>query len=258
MLVAFAGWSDQLALYLQGVLGLDADYVLAVLRIIGINVVLSGDNAVVIALACRTLPRGQRVLGIILGAGAAVILRIIFTVVVQQLFDLPWLKLVGGLILFWIAVKLLLGEEGSEDGVKSGANLWDALKIVAIADIVMSLDNVLAIAGAAGGNMQLIVVGLAISIPLVVFGSTILMWLLHHLPILVWAGSALLGWIAAELVATEPILEAYVMSIAQYLGVALHHLVRGAETLGAVLVVLVGWIIIKASQSRAAAKQPAE
>ena len=97
---------------LNGLLGVDADYVLAVLRIIGINIVLSGDNAVVIALACRTLPRRQRLIGIILGAGAAVVLRIIFTLVVQQLFDLPWLKLVGGLILFWIAVKLLAGRGG--------------------------------------------------------------------------------------------------------------------------------------------------
>jgi YjbE family integral membrane protein len=258
MLVAFAAWSDQLALYLQSVLGLDPDYVLAVLRIIGINIVLSGDNAVVIALACRTLPRGQRFIGIILGAGAAVVLRIIFTVVVQQLFDLPWLKLVGGLILFWIAVKLLLGDEANEDGVKSGANVWEALKIVAIADIVMSLDNVLAIAGAAGGNMQLIVVGLAISIPLVVFGSTVLMWLLNHLPILVWAGSALLGWVAAELIVTEPVLQTYVTHFAQSLDVPMKFVTRGAETLGAVVVVLAGWIIIKASRSRAAAKQPAE
>jgi YjbE family integral membrane protein len=258
MLVAFAVWSDQLALYLEGILGLDQDYVLAVLRIIGINVVLSGDNAVVIALACRTLPRGQRLLGIVLGAGAAVVLRIIFTVVVQQLFDLPYLKLAGGLILLWIAVKLLLGDEADEDGVKSGANVWEALKIVAIADIVMSLDNVLAIAGAAGGNMQLIVVGLAISIPLVVFGSTVLMWLLHHLPILVWAGSALLGWIAAELIVTEPVLHTYVASFAHSLDVTMKFVTRGAEILGAVSVVLTGWLIIKASRSRATAKLPAE
>ena len=111
MLIVFAAWSDQIAQYLQGVLGMDADYIVAVLRIIGINIVLSGDNAIVIALACRSLPPRQRVIGIILGAGAAVILRILFTLVVQQLFDVPWLKLIGGLVLLWIAVKLLLGEE---------------------------------------------------------------------------------------------------------------------------------------------------
>ena len=152
MLVVFATWSDQFAQYLQGLLGLDADYVLAVLRIIGINIVLSGDNAIVIALACRSLPWRQRIMGIILGAAAAVILRIAFTLVVQQMFDLPWLKLVGGVILLWIAVKLLMGEEANEADVKSGANIWEAIKIVAIADVVMSLDNVLAIAAAAGGE----------------------------------------------------------------------------------------------------------
>src|SRR5262249_8804824 len=160
MLVAFAAWSDQFAQYLQTMIGVDAEYVVSILRIIGINIILSGDNAIVIALACRSLPPRQRLVGILLGAGAAVVLRILFTVIVQQLLDLPWLKLVGGLILLWIAVKLLLGDEASEDSVKSGANVWEAVKIVAVADIVMSLDNVLAIAAAAGGNMNLIIVGL--------------------------------------------------------------------------------------------------
>jgi len=250
--------SDEIARYLETILGLEPSFALSVLRIIGINLVLSGDNAVVIALACRTLARGQRVIGIILGAGAAVLLRILFTLVVQQLFGLPWLKLAGGIILLWIAVKLLLGDEGDEEGVKSGANIWEALKIVAIADVVMSLDNVLAIAGAAGGDMQLIVIGLGISIPLVVFGSTLLMWLLSHLPILVWAGSALLGWIAGELIVTEPVLEPQVMSIVDALGVPMTVVVRGAEVLAAALVVLVGWVLLKASRARAGTKQPAE
>ncbi len=119
-----------------------------VLKIIGINILLSGDNAVVIALACRALPPRQRFWGIILGAGAAVLLRIIFTVIVQYLLDLPWLKLVGGLLLFWIAIKLLVQDEADEADIAAADNLWEAVKIVAIADIVMSLDNVLAIAGA--------------------------------------------------------------------------------------------------------------
>src|SRR5262245_25183580 len=118
MLVAFAAWSDQIAQYLQTLIGVDADYALSVLRIIGINIILSGDNAIVIALACRSLPPRQRVIGIILGAGAAVVLRILFTVVVQQLFDVPWLKLVGGLVLLWIAVKLLIADEAGEDSVR--------------------------------------------------------------------------------------------------------------------------------------------
>jgi len=258
MLVVFAAWSDQIAQYLQGVLGLDAAYVVAVLRIIGINIVLSGDNAIVIALACRTLPPRQRVIGIILGAGAAVVLRILFTIVVQQLFDVPWLKLVGGLILLWIAVKLLLGEESDENSVKSGGNVWEAVKIVAIADIVMSLDNVLAIAAAAGGDTNLIILGLIISIPLVVFGSTLLVWLLDRVPILVWAGSALLGWVAGELIATEPVLQPYLMAFADSLGVSTKLVARASEALGAVLVVLVGWLILKADRARKTAKQPAE
>jgi YjbE family integral membrane protein len=258
MLVVFATWSDQFAQYLQGLLGLDADYVLAVLRIIGINIVLSGDNAIVIALACRSLPWRQRIMGIILGAAAAVILRIAFTLVVQQMFDLPWLKLVGGVILLWIAVKLLMGEEANEADVKSGANIWEAIKIVAIADVVMSLDNVLAIAAAAGGETQLIILGLIISIPLVVFGAGVLTWILDRLPILVWAGSALLGWVAGELIATEPVLHSYVLAIAGTFDVSAKFVARTVEIAGAVLVVLVGWLILKASRARREAKQPAE
>jgi YjbE family integral membrane protein len=259
MLVVFAAWSDQIAQYLQGFLGMDPEYVVSVLRIIGINIILSGDNAIVIALACRSLPPRQRVIGIILGAGAAVILRILFTIIVQQLLDVPWLKLVGGLVLLWIAVKLLLGDEADEDSIRSGTNIWDAVKIVAIADIVMSLDNVLAIAAAAGGNTNLIIFGLIISIPLVVFGATLLTWLLDRLPILVWAGSALLGWVAGELIATEPILQEYVGMAAQSLGVSTKFITRAVEVACAFLVIGVGWMVLQVSRRRgASAHQPAE
>jgi YjbE family integral membrane protein len=240
MLAAALGIGDQVlaALNLQ-----DASIV-NILRIIGINIVLSGDNAVVIALACRTLPPRQRMLGVILGAGAAVILRIVFTVMIQQLLDVPWLKLIGGLILLWIAVKLLKGEDGGgEDSVRAGSSIWEAVKIVAIADIVMSLDNVLAIAAAAGGDTRLIILGLAISIPLVVFGSTLLMWLLNRMPILVWAGAALLGWIAGELIASEPVLKSYVDAMAASLSVTPKLVLRAFEVIGAVLVVVLGWLI---------------
>jgi YjbE family integral membrane protein len=236
---------------METMIGIDADYALSILRIIGINIILSGDNAIVIALACRSLPPRQRVIGIILGAGAAVVLRILFTIIIQQLLDVPWLKLVGGLVLLWIAVKLLLGDEASEDSVKSGASVWEAVKIVAIADIVMSLDNVLAIAAAAGGNTNLIIFGLIISIPLVVFGATLLTWLLDRLPILVWAGAALLGWVAGELLATEPILQPYVAMLAESLGVTAKVVTRVVEASCAVLVVVVGWLITKASERRA-------
>ncbi len=252
MLVVFAAWSDQIALYLQSFMGSDPEYVVSVLRIIGINIILSGDNAIVIALACRSLPPRQRVIGIILGAGAAVILRILFTIVVQQLLDVPWLKLIGGLVLLWIAVKLLLGEEASEDSVKSGTNVWEAVKIVAIADVVMSLDNVLAIAAAAGGNTNLIIFGLVISIPLVVFGATLLTWLLDRVPILVWVGSALLGWVAGELIATEPILQDYVAMAAQSLGVTPKFITRTVEVACAFMVVGIGWLLLQVSRRRSA------
>jgi YjbE family integral membrane protein len=176
----------------------------AVGKIIWINVLLSGDNALVIALACRGLAPQQRLWGMIFGAAAAVILRIIFTGIVATLMALPYLKLVGGLALLVIAAKLLVPEEEDEDGVKSASHLWAAIQIVVVADIVMSLDNVIAVAAAANGSVPLLVLGLAISIPLIVAGAALIMALLTRLPILVWAGAALLGWIAGEVIATDP------------------------------------------------------
>src|SRR5256885_6064611 len=176
----------------------------AVGKIIWINVLLSGDNALVIALACRGLAPRQRLWGMILGAGVAVLLRIIFTGIVVTLMELAYLKLVGGLALLVIAAKLLVPEQEDEEGVKSAAHLWAAIQIVAIADIVMSLDNVIAVAAAANGSVPLLILGLAISIPLIVAGAALIMALLTRLPILVWAGAALLGWIAGEVIATDP------------------------------------------------------
>ena len=176
----------------------------AVGKIIWINILLSGDNALVIALACRNLEPRQRFWGMILGAAAAVILRIIFTGIVATLMGLPYLKLVGGLALLVIAAKLLVPEEEEGDGVKSASHLWAAIQIVVIADIVMSLDNVIAVAAAAKGSVPLLVLGLAISVPLIVAGAALIMALLTRLPILVWAGAALLGWIAGEVIATDP------------------------------------------------------
>jgi YjbE family integral membrane protein len=249
-LVALSSLGEQFSDQVLSLFGSYGLTVLAALKIIGVNIILSGDNAVVIALACRSLPRRQRMVGILLGAGAAVVLRILFTLVVQQLLDLPLLKLGGGLLLFWIAVKLLMSEEASEDGVASGSNLWEAVKIVALADIVMSLDNVLAIAAAAGGDSMLIIFGLVISIPLVIGGSTLIMGLLTRFPVLVWAGAALLGWIAGELIATEPVLQPAFASFAEFLGVATKLITRGLEVIGAFLVVLVGWVILRVTSRR--------
>jgi len=217
-----------------------------VLKIIWINILLSGDNAVVIALACRGLPRRQRIWGIILGAGAAVALRIVFTVGLQYVLDIPWLRLIGGLLLLWIAIKLLVQEEASEDSIDSAENLWGAVKTVAIADIVMSLDNVLAIAAAAKGHPWLIAFGLAVSIPLIVAGATLIMALLTRFPILVWAGAGLLGWIAGELVMEDPVSKGYLDSLGmQYLG--LGH--KGTEIVMQIactlFVLFCGWLLMK-------------
>ena len=182
-------------------------------QIIGINIVLSGDNAVVIALACRMLPPRQRFWGMILGAGVAVLLRVLFTLVVAEAMSYPFLKIGGGLLLLWVAVKLVVPEEVGGDGkIQASETLWRAVRIIAIADIVMSLDNVIAIAAAAetaamefdmahAGVIKptLIIFGLATSIPLIIAGSALLMALLDRYPILVWAGAALLGWVAGDI-----------------------------------------------------------
>src|SRR3954468_23367288 len=174
-------------------------------KIMWINILLSGDNALVIAMACRNLPPRQRLWGMILGAGVAVLLRIIFTGIVATLMELPYLKLVGGLALVVIAAKLLVPEEEDEEGTHAASHLWGAVQVVAIADIVMSLDNVIAVAAAANGSVPLLVLGLAISVPLIVAGAALIMALLTKLPILVWAGAGLLGWIAGEVMATDPV-----------------------------------------------------
>lgn len=176
----------------------------ALTKIIWINILLSGDNALVIALACRNLQPKQRMWGMILGAGVAVFLRIIFTFIVVQLMALPFLKLAGGLALLVIAAKLLVPEKADEDGVQAAAHLWAAVRIVAIADIIMSLDNVIAVAAAANGSAILLILGLAISIPMIIAGAALIMALLDRLPALVWLGAALLGWIAGEVMATDP------------------------------------------------------
>ena len=181
-----------------------AAFWVAVGKIIWINVLLSGDNALVIALACRGLAPRQRLWGMVFGAAAAVILRIIFTGIVATLMELPYLKLVGGLALIVIAAKLLVPEPEDEDSVQSASHLWAAVQIVVVADIVMSLDNVIAVAAAANGSVPLLILGLAISVPLIVAGAALIMALLEKMPILVWAGAALLGWIAGDVIATDP------------------------------------------------------
>jgi YjbE family integral membrane protein len=184
----------------------------AVSKIIWINILLSGDNALVIALACRGLDPRQRLWGMIFGAGTAVVLRIVFTGIVATLMALPYLKLVGGLALIVIAAKLLVPDE-DEGNVESASHLWAAVQIVVVADIIMSLDNVIAIAAAANGSLPLLILGLAISVPLIVAGAALIMALLTRLPILVWGGAALLGWIAGTVIATDPAVEVWLHSL---------------------------------------------
>ncbi|MGW1422988.1 TerC family protein [Bradyrhizobium manausense] len=233
---------------------------IAVGKIIWINILLSGDNALVIALACRGLKPRHRLWGMVLGAGAAVLLRIIFTGIVASLMELPYLKLVGGLALIVIAAKLLVPENEDEDDVESASYLWQAVQIVVVADIIMSLDNVIAVAAAANGSAPLLVLGLAISVPLIVAGAALIMALLSKLPILVWAGAALLGWIAGEVVATDPGIAPKLHSLSEGpLGVSLDKILGGLHippqfahggsggeylcaALGVVVVLLVGWI----------------
>ncbi len=193
------------------------NYAWPVLQIIGINIVLSGDNAVVIALACRSLPENQRNKAVIIGALAAVGLRIIFTFMTAQLLDLPWVKLIGGFLLFYIAIKLMIPED-EDPNITAHDTLWKAIQTIAIADIVMSLDNVIAIAAAAKGNWNLILLGLAISIPLVIFGSQIIMKMMHRFPWLVWAGAALLGYVAAEIMIEDPLIASYFKSAIMHYG----------------------------------------
>jgi len=179
---------------------------LAVGKIIWINVLLSGDNALVIAMACRGLHGRHRLWGMVIGAGIAVVLLIAFTGIVATLMSLPYLKLVGGVALLVIAAKLLVPEDEGDE-IAAGTTLWHAIRIVVIADIVMSLDNVIAVAAAAQGQLSLLILGLAISIPMIIAGAALIMLVLDRFPLLVWLGAMLLGWIAGDVIASDPALE---------------------------------------------------
>src|SRR5260221_5456814 len=173
--------------------------------IIWVNIILSGEPAVASALAARSLPAHQQKQAVIWGAGAAVVLRIVLTIVAVELLKLPYLKLLGGVLLLWIAVKLLVPEDDGGDGVKSSSNLLAAIKTILIADLVMSLDNVIAVAAAAQSSNVLLVLGLVISIPLVVFGATMLMKLMESYPVIITVGAALIGYVSGEMLVTDPV-----------------------------------------------------
>ena len=167
----------------------------------------------------------------------------------QQLLDVPLLKLLGGFLLVWIALKLVTANDPEDHNVKSGTSLWEAVRIIAIADIVMSLDNVLAIAAAAHGDPLLIVFGLALSVPLVVGGATLITSLLVRFPILIWGGAALLGWVAGELIATEPLLASAMHTVGETLGLTAKGVARVFEVLGVIVVVSIGLAIRRSADA---------
>jgi YjbE family integral membrane protein len=206
------------------------------------NILLSGDNAVVIALAARGLPAEHQKKAIVLGSVAAIIMRVALTIVAVKLLTLPWLKVVGGLLLLYIGVDLLLDDDEEHDHAAKPVSVASAVRIILVADLVMSLDNVLAVAAAAQGNTPLLVIGLVISVPLIVFGSTMLLKVMQRFPIIITAGAALLGWLAGEMVLTDP-------GLHRWTGELPEAAAEAASLLGAAFVVIVGkWL-----QRRAAA-----
>jgi YjbE family integral membrane protein len=181
------------------------DFWLAAVQIIWADMLLSGDNAVVIAVACRRLPPRQRRWGMMIGAGLAALVLIVFTGVVTTLNRLPYLRMLSGMALLWIAIRLIAVPHGEGKGdVRASANLWQAVRIIVVADLIMSLDNAMVVAGVADGRYVLVGLGLAVSIPMVIAGSALIMWLLDRLPIIVWAGAAMIGWIGGQLLVSDP------------------------------------------------------
>ncbi len=181
----------------------------SLLEIIVVNIILSGDNAVVIALAARSLPRRQQKAAILFGSAAAIVLRVLLTVFAVQLLQYPYLKLLGAALLIWIGARLLLPEDGGDDHVEAKAGLWSAVQTILIADLVMSLDNVIAVAASAEtgpppSRLLLLIIGLGLSIPLIIVGSQILLKLMSKWPVIVTLGAALLGFVAGEMAVTDP------------------------------------------------------
>jgi YjbE family integral membrane protein len=200
------------------------------------NIVLSGDNAVVIALAARSLPAQQQKKAIFWGSGAAIVMRIVLTLIAVEMLRWPYLKIVGGLLLLYIGVSLLVEDDDGGGSEERAGGLLSAIRTILVADLVMSLDNVLAVAAAAKGDTPLLVIGLAISIPLIIFGSTLLLKVMERLPIIITLGAALLGFLAGEMIFTDP-------AVSARFGELSHDVVNGAGAVGAVLVVAGGlWL----------------
>lgn len=185
---------------------MDPQFWIGLGQIILVNIILSGDNAVVIALAARSLPEAQRRKAILWGSFAAIFMRVVLTLVAVQMLKLPYLKLIGSGLLFWIAVQLLLPEQEGGHGGDKPQGLIGTIRTILLADLVMSLDNVIAVAAAAKGSLPLLVIGLGVSIPLVVFGSTLILKLMDRFPVIITVGAALLGYVSGEMLVTDPVL----------------------------------------------------
>src|SRR3954470_15756855 len=221
----------------------------ALFKIIGVNIILSGDNAVVIALAARSLPPTQQKKAIFWGSAAAIAMRIVLTLFAVALLQLEWLKLIGSVLLMWIGVKLLVPEDEDED-VSASDNMLQAIKTILIADLVMSLDNVIAVAAAAGGHWGLMIVGLAISIPLVIFGATLLVKVMERWPFVVTIGAALIGFVAGEMAWEDGGIKGWTSQFPDGYKYA-------SALAGAIFVVVAGRILARRATSRAAAANPA-
>lgn len=217
------------------------DFWIGLMKIIWINIILSGDNAVVIALAARGLPAVQQRKAVLFGSGAAVLLRIALTVVAVKLLTMPYLQIVGGVLLLYIGVQLLSDQGGGEGEEKVQGSLLAAIRTILIADLVMSLDNVIGVAAAAHGSMLLMVLGLAISIPMVVFGSTMMIRLMERFPVVVTLGAALIGWVGGETMANDTILAPLMQDQ--------HWLHQAGPVLGAALVLGLGYWLQKRGQT---------
>lgn len=221
----------------------DTAFLLAVAQIIMIDILLGGDNAVVIALACRRLPPAQRGKGIFWGVVGAIAVRIVLIFFALQLLSLPYLKLVGAALLVWIGIKLLLPEDEDGHEFATSDNLLGAVKTVVVADVVMSLDNVIAVAGAAKGDIVLVVFGILISVPIIVWGSRFVLKLMDRFPVVITLGGALLGWIAGEMAIGD-------VAVSGLLGPLPGWAKYAAGVFGALLVVGVGkWLAVRRARA---------
>lgn len=229
-----------------------------VLRIVAIDLVLSGDNAVVIAMAVKSLPADIARKAAIAGAAGAVGLRILFTAAAAYVLNVPYLGAIGGLVLFWIAYKLLIEEEEGEDGPGEINNFWEAVRIIVLADLVMSLDNILAVGGAAHGSMALLLFGLALSIPIVLFGSQMLSTALKRFPWLAYVGSGILAWTAAEMITHDPKVKLLVEAQLQASGLGLGPAQYTVQAVATLLTLGMGYLASKRMAAKAEARHAAK